>query len=169
MLFTFDCNKSLRNLEKHGIDFREAQALWSDDNRLEFKLMHTGEQRYGVLALQHGLGCLSDEDCSFASFLSDAQPSGRGVYMTAKMPSASDIDRMVDEGVDMTPYIDMSSIEQPGRNQRRVGIDMVETMISRLDFYAAQYGVTRQSLMKLWLGERLDQEDDRRLRSGKLA
>lgn len=88
--------------------------------------------------------------------------------MTARMPSASDIDRMVDEGVDMTPYIDMSSIEQPGRNQRRVGIDMVETMISRLDFYAAQYGVTRQSLMKLWLGERLDQEDDRRLRSGKL-
>lgn len=36
--------------------------------------------------------------------------------MTAKMPSASDIDCMVDEGVDMTPYIDMSSIERPGRN-----------------------------------------------------
>ena len=89
--------------------------------------------------------------------------------MTAKMPSASDIDRMVDEGVDMTPYIDMSSIEQPGRNQQRAEIDMPVCMISRLDFYAAQYGVTRQSLMKLWLGERLDQEDDRRLRSGKLV
>lgn len=89
--------------------------------------------------------------------------------MTAKMPSASDIDRMVDEGVDMTSYIDMSSIEQPGRNQQRIEIDMPVRMISRLDFYAAQYGVTRQSLMKLWLGERLDQEDDRRLRSGKLA
>lgn len=68
--------------------------------------------------------------------------------MTAKMPSASDIDRMVDEGVDMTPYIDMSSIEQPGRNQQRIEIDMPVRMISRLDFYAAQYGVTRQSLMK---------------------
>lgn len=54
MLFTYDRNKSLRNLEKHGIDFKEAQALWSDDNRLEFKLMHTGEQRYGVLARYGG-------------------------------------------------------------------------------------------------------------------
>ena len=68
--------------------------------------------------------------------------------MTAKMPSASDIDRMVDEGIDMISYIDMSSIEQPGRNQQRIEIDMPVRMISRLDFYAAQYGVTRQSLMK---------------------
>ena len=35
MGFVFDTSKSIRNLEKHGIDFSEAQQLWSDQNLIE--------------------------------------------------------------------------------------------------------------------------------------
>ncbi|MBT4088816.1 MAG: BrnT family toxin [Deltaproteobacteria bacterium] len=35
MGFVFDTSKSIRNLEKHGIDFFEAQQLWSDQNLIE--------------------------------------------------------------------------------------------------------------------------------------
>ncbi len=35
MGFVFDTNKSIRNLEKHGIDFFEAQQLWTDQNLIE--------------------------------------------------------------------------------------------------------------------------------------
>ncbi len=35
MIFEYDVNKSRTNLEKHGIDFDAAQALWEDDNRIE--------------------------------------------------------------------------------------------------------------------------------------
>ena len=35
MTFEFDPAKSAANLEKHGIDFADAQALWGDPDRLE--------------------------------------------------------------------------------------------------------------------------------------
>ena len=44
--FTFDPAKSAANLEKHGIDFEEAQALWEDRCAIEYAVEHTGEQRY---------------------------------------------------------------------------------------------------------------------------
>lgn len=50
MEFEYDPVKSERNLEKHGIDFNLAQELWLDRDRVEFRLEHSGEQRYGVLA-----------------------------------------------------------------------------------------------------------------------
>ncbi|RDB59455.1 toxin [Gordonibacter sp. 28C] len=55
MLFEYDPEKSARNLDKHGIDFEDAQALWLDRDRVEFRLEHTGEQRYGVLARWAGI------------------------------------------------------------------------------------------------------------------
>ena len=42
--------------------------------------------------------------------------------------------------------------------------EMTAHMVSRLDRYAEEYGVTRQSLVKIWLAERLNEEDDRRAR-----
>lgn len=35
MPFEFDPAKSASNKDKHGIDFKEAQAIWTDENRLE--------------------------------------------------------------------------------------------------------------------------------------
>ena len=85
--------------------------------------------------------------------------------MTESTPSAEDIDALVDSGEDITRYIDVTTIEQPGKQQcRRVALDMGDGTISRLDAFAARYGVTRQSLIKVWLVERMDEEDDRAAR-----
>lgn len=54
MRFEFDPAKSEANLEKHGIDFLEAQELWADIDRVEFSLQSAGEKRFGVLAWYAG-------------------------------------------------------------------------------------------------------------------
>ena len=47
--FEFDEGKSTSNLEKHGIDFFEAQKLWKDPNFIELKANTTDELRYMVI------------------------------------------------------------------------------------------------------------------------
>ena len=42
------------------------------------------------------------------------------------------------------------------QEQRRVNVDFPEWMIQSLDNEAARLGVTRQSIIKVWLGERLE-------------
>lgn len=53
MQFEYDPVKSEANLDKHGIDFDEAQALWDDSELMEFPLEFKGEDRFGVMA-RHG-------------------------------------------------------------------------------------------------------------------
>ena len=43
MQFEYDPNKSDSNLEKHGIDFEEAQELWNDEWRLSALVRRKGE------------------------------------------------------------------------------------------------------------------------------
>jgi uncharacterized DUF497 family protein len=47
--FEFDPAKSQANLAKHGIDFVEAQALWSDESRLEIPARALDEPRSLVI------------------------------------------------------------------------------------------------------------------------
>jgi len=51
MVFEFDPVKSVSNRIKHGIDFLEAQALWSDPMLLEIPAKTTDEPRYLVIGL----------------------------------------------------------------------------------------------------------------------
>lgn len=56
MVFEYDSNKSDTNLQKHGIDFDRAQALWQDDNLLEVPLKYPHESRslwVGKIGLKH--------------------------------------------------------------------------------------------------------------------
>lgn len=46
MKFEYDNNKSDINKQKHGIDFKEAQLLWEDENLLEVSLSFSDEFRY---------------------------------------------------------------------------------------------------------------------------
>jgi uncharacterized protein len=48
MHFEFDPAKSAANLEKHGIDFIGAQALWSDPDRLEILARSLDDPRFQV-------------------------------------------------------------------------------------------------------------------------
>jgi len=50
MDFEFDMVKSRANLEKHGIDFVEAQQLWEDKDRLEVGARTEDEPRYVLIA-----------------------------------------------------------------------------------------------------------------------
>ena len=49
MEFEFDANKSATNKTKHGIDFIEAQKLWTDANFLEIPARTTDEPRFLVI------------------------------------------------------------------------------------------------------------------------
>ena len=52
-LFEWDENKSTSNKMKHGIDFKEAQMLWEDCNRIEFSVQTEGEQRFLTIGLMN--------------------------------------------------------------------------------------------------------------------
>ena len=52
--FEFDGAKSQSNRAKHGIDFVQAQALWSDPMLLEIPAKTDDEPRYLVIGLIEG-------------------------------------------------------------------------------------------------------------------
>ena len=56
MQFEYDERKSESNLEKHGIDFEEAQALWDDDELMQFPVEFCDEPRWGIMA-RYGGSC----------------------------------------------------------------------------------------------------------------
>lgn len=80
-----------------------------------------------------------------------------------KKETGEEIDRVFDEGGDVLPYADADTFERPnkGCGQRRVSVDMPEKLIARLDAAAEVRGVNRQAVIKMWLCERLDEEDDK--------
>ena len=54
--FEYDEQKSRSNLDKHGIDFEAAQALWNDPDLLEVQARSEDEERYlliGRIGNQH--------------------------------------------------------------------------------------------------------------------
>lgn len=53
-VFEFDERKSLDNLEKHSIDFVDAQALWKDSDLIEIPARTTDEARFLVIGLIKG-------------------------------------------------------------------------------------------------------------------
>jgi len=73
--------------------------------------------------------------------------------------TAQEFERRFDEGEDITPYVDKSSIRRPGLEMRRVNIDFPEWIIQKLDFQSKLIGVSRQALIKLWVSERVQQEN----------
>ncbi len=67
-----------------------------------------------------------------------------------------EFDEKFDNGEDVTPYLDLSTVRRPGYEQRRVNVDFPIWMILALDREAARLGVTRQSIIKVWIAERLE-------------
>jgi hypothetical protein len=74
---------------------------------------------------------------------------------------ARDFDKKFDEGVDITDALDLSKARRPLQAQRRVNVDFPAWMIDSLDREASKLGVTRQSVIKIWLAERLESRADR--------
>jgi len=65
---------------------------------------------------------------------------------------------MFDERKNVTPYLALSKARRPGHEQRRVNVDFPRWIIESLDAQASRLGVTRQSVIKLWIAERLKEE-----------
>ena len=71
---------------------------------------------------------------------------------------AKSLDRRFDQGKDVKQYLDLSRARRPGHEQRRVNVDFPNWMIHSLDRQAKRLGVTRQSVIKMWIGERLKEQ-----------
>ena len=71
---------------------------------------------------------------------------------------AKSLDKKFDENKsDIIEDLDLSSIRRPNHTQKRVNVDFPTWMIDSLDKEASRLGVTRQSIIKVWLAERLEQ------------
>jgi hypothetical protein len=71
---------------------------------------------------------------------------------------ASDFDRKFDDGGDITADLDLPKLRRPAQEQRRVNVDFPLWMIESLDREARRLGVTRQSIIKVWIAERLERK-----------
>lgn len=69
---------------------------------------------------------------------------------------ARDFDRKFDQGKNVTRQLDMSTAVRPGQGQKRVNVDFPLWMVESLDREADRLGVTRQSIIKVWIAERLE-------------
>lgn len=69
---------------------------------------------------------------------------------------AKQFDTDFNNGKDITQSLDLSKIRRPNQEQRRVNVDFPTWMIDSLDKEATRLGVTRQSIIKVWLAERLE-------------
>jgi hypothetical protein len=68
---------------------------------------------------------------------------------------ASELDKKFDDDENILEYLDVSAARRPGLEQKRVNVDFPVWMIQALDQEARRLGVTRQSVIKMWLAERL--------------
>jgi hypothetical protein len=69
---------------------------------------------------------------------------------------AEEFDKRFDSGEDITKYLDMSGARRPGQTVKRVNVDFPVWMIQSLDREARRLGVPRQSIIKVWVAERLE-------------
>jgi hypothetical protein len=68
---------------------------------------------------------------------------------------AKEFDKKFNEGKDISKYLDVSKARRPEQEQKRVNVDFPLWMIHLLDREAKRLGVPRQSIIKVWVAERL--------------
>ena len=71
---------------------------------------------------------------------------------------AKEFDEKFEKGGNVTSYLDLSKARRPDQEQRRVNVDFPNWMIHSLDKEANKLGVTRQSIIKVWISERLKEK-----------
>lgn len=68
---------------------------------------------------------------------------------------ARDLDQAFDEGHDITDHIDWRAARRVNLETRRVNVDFPAWMVEGLDLEARRLGVPRQSVIKMWIADRL--------------
>ena len=69
---------------------------------------------------------------------------------------ANEFDKKFDNGEDVTKYLDMKKARRPRQEHKRVNVDFPLWMIQKLDKEAKKLGVPRQSIIKVWVADRLE-------------
>ncbi|MGB5486684.1 MAG: CopG family transcriptional regulator [Lysobacterales bacterium] len=75
---------------------------------------------------------------------------------------AEEFDTLFDNGAEISHLLDLSSAHRPNQEQKRVNVDFPIWMVNQLDSEARRVGVTRQSIIKVWLAERLEQANSKK-------
>jgi hypothetical protein len=68
---------------------------------------------------------------------------------------AKALDKLFDAGGDVSKFLDLARAKRANQTPRRVNVDFPAWMIHSLDKEAGRLGVTRQSIIKVWISERL--------------
>ena len=68
---------------------------------------------------------------------------------------AKALDKLFDAGGDISAFLDLARARRTNQTPRRVNVDFPAWMIHSLDKEAGRLGVTRQSIIKVWISERL--------------
>lgn len=80
---------------------------------------------------------------------------------------AKTLDKKFDENkADIVDEFDLSTIRRPNQQQKRVNVDFPTWMVESLDKEASRLGVTRQSIIKVWLAERFEQSQSGKSNNG---
>jgi len=69
--------------------------------------------------------------------------------------TASKFDEKFNEGEDIIEHLDLINITKPGNNPKRVNVDFPAWMVQELDKVSRRLGVTRQSVIKIFISEKL--------------
>ena len=70
---------------------------------------------------------------------------------------ATKFDQKFDAGESVMDLLDVAKARRVGVEVKRVNVDFPEWMVQSIDRHARRLGITRQSLIKIWLAERLEQ------------
>ena len=71
---------------------------------------------------------------------------------------ASDFDKKFDSGEDITSELDISKARRLNQEPKRINVDLPTWMVESLDREAKRLGVTRQSIIKVWIAEMLERK-----------
>ena len=69
---------------------------------------------------------------------------------------AKEFDKKFDENKNILEHLDLRKSKRPNQDQKRVNVDFPVWMIDLLDKEAKRLGVPRQSIIKVWVAERLE-------------
>ena len=78
--------------------------------------------------------------------------------------NSSEFDRRFDAGEAVLGALDLNAVARPRIQQKRVNVDFPLWMVELLDREATRLGVTRQSIIKVWLAERLEYSNSSELK-----
>jgi hypothetical protein len=78
--------------------------------------------------------------------------------MKKKSITSSEFDQKFESNEELSQYLDLSKAVRPGNEPRRVSVDFPGWMVDELDRVSKRLGITRQSVIKVFISDKLKEE-----------